>query len=1234
MGKKNVSSGKKGTRKSVEEKYQRLDQHEHILQRPDSYVGSTEEHTAKMLTLRERSITYVPALCGKKQTYIKVSFDVDKGEISVTNDGSGIPLANIFSNLWTNNMYKKNEPKITDAKPTVIFRPDFSKFGGMNGLDRDIVSLMKRRCYDVAACFRGTLKMYINNKRIGVDRLIRYVKLCRKEKVYHLRMMYFLRVKILTMTTNSPSSSSLLTEDLDLTKVCYISVNNRWEVAVCLSSEGHFRHHRSHVDVITQSVVDAIISAVSKKDKKMAKPRPSVVKNHLMIFVNALIDNPSFSSQTKEKLTTKKSQFTSKIQLPEKFLRKVVSPATGIVAAVAAYILYLTFDDNHRRQIINSRTTKNASMRGVKKLDDANNVCGRKSSDCTLILTEGDSAKALAIAGLSVIGRDNFGNEEIQTIIKVIGLDRNKDYEQVGLKSLRYGSVMIMADQDDDGSHIKGFLKQFITPIIKATRKKEVFTFYTLVHVRFHREFQNYFFLIYYKGLGTSTSKEAKEYFSDMKKHLKTFASCSDSLPQRADREWIDLAFTKSKADDRKKWLLAYDAELNGAINYNKKSIKYTDFINNELIQYSRATVLLFACFKRKLTKEIKVAQLAVSLQGTIVSMAQNFVGSNNINLLYPGGQFGTRLLGGKDHASARYVHFNYSLQFQILEKITRLIFPATDDAILEYLEDEGQMVEPKAFIPIIPMVLINGASGIATGWSTSIPNFSPRFQGDIQDVSGDGTKFNFCGTANFEDDKVCITELPVGAWTSTYKEKVLGNINNDDDDSVISSKKSKVTIKKTEFKLTNGVMLTNMHLLDYEGMKIERFYRILQKFCETRLRFYTLRKEHQLTCLRHEWKVLNSRRRFVAAVSSRELELRNRPKSAIVVDLAKRNHYVRFQPSFEFQIVPTIKTLLIIRKGMSGSKAQSKIATMNDSVVGANESDDSDVSDDENNGENNENLCRFDYLLSMPMWSLTREKVKSLSKKLKKKKDELDALNVCTERELWSKDLDALEAGLNEADKIREKEQAKEYKKLGRKFKRRMVNIRSPMKVKAKVPVHPAPLTLRDATNVIPDIHSSHSAVIVPVGETIKKTFPVDRKPVISSNKLKIEKDSKMIIVATSSDDDSDDVPLRKVLDKSKKKKKVIDKKVNITKKKRNVFVSSDSDSDDIEADMKAYRENVKVKKTLNISGKKRAVILSSDSDSDDIEADMKAYREKMNAKRKRKNTSSDKKKTKRFRL
>eukprot|EP00501_MAST-03F_sp_TOSAG23-6_P001722 GSMAST32.ASY1.ANO1.1796.1 assembled CDS len=938
MGKKNVSSGKKGTRKSVEEKYQRLDQHEHILQRPDSYVGSTEEHTAKMLTLRERSITYVPALCGKKQTYIKVSFDVDKGEISVTNDGSGIPVkkhkkwktyvaegifANIFSNrfvietvdanarlkyrqVWTNNMYKKNEPKITDAKPTgakkkileytkVIFRPDFSKFGGMNGLDRDIVSLMKRRCYDVAACFRGTLKMYINNKRIGVDRLIRYVKLCRKEKVYHLRMMYFLRVKILTMTTNSPSSSS---------------VNNRWEVAVCLSSEGHFRHHSfvnaisttdggSHVDVITQSVVDAIISAVSKKDKKMAKPRPSVVKNHLMIFVNALIDNPSFSSQTKEKLTTKKSQFTSKIQLPEKFLRKVVSPATGIVAAVAAYILYLTFDDNHRRQIINSRTTKNASMRGVKKLDDANNVCGRKSSDCTLILTEGDSAKALAIAGLSVIGRDNFGNEEIQTIIKVIGLDRNKDYEQVGLKSLRYGSVMIMADQDDDGSHIKGllinffdwynptllkkkgFLKQFITPIIKATRKKEVFTFYTLVHVRFHREFQNYFFLIYYKGLGTSTSKEAKEYFSDMKKHLKTFASCSDSLPQRADREWIDLAFTKSKADDRKKWLLAYDAELNGAINYNKKSIKYTDFINNELIQYSRATVLLFACFKRKLTKEIKVAQLAVSLQGTIVSMAQNFVGSNNINLLYPGGQFGTRLLGGKDHASARYVHFNYSLQFQILEKITRLIFPATDDAILEYLEDEGQMVEPKAFIPIIPMVLINGASGIATGWSTSIPNFN---------------------------DKVCITELPVGAWTSTYKEKSKKKkkkgSNNDDDDSVISSKKSKVTIKKTEFKLTNGVMLTNMHLLDYEGMKIERFYRILQKFCETRLRFYTLRKEHQLTCLRHEWKVLNSRRRFVAAVSSRELELRNRPKSAIVVDLAKRNHYVRFQPSFEFQIV------------------------------------------------------------------------------------------------------------------------------------------------------------------------------------------------------------------------------------------------------------------------------------------------------------------------------------------
>lgn len=150
---------------------------------------------------------------------------------------------------------------------------------------------------------------------------------------------------------------------------------------------------------------------------------------------------------------------------------------------------------------------KQGRLLGVPKLEDANDAGTRNAETCTLIITEGDSAKALAMSGIEVVGRDKFGvfplkgkmlnvrdsnskqiteNEEIQNIIKVMGMRLGTNYDN--LKQLRYGSIMIMADQDHDGSHIKGlfinfvqtfwpslyrmpgFLKEFITPIVKVKK--------------------------------------------------------------------------------------------------------------------------------------------------------------------------------------------------------------------------------------------------------------------------------------------------------------------------------------------------------------------------------------------------------------------------------------------------------------------------------------------------------------------------------------------------------------------------------------------------------------------------------------------------------------------------------------------------------------------------------------------------------------------------------------------
>ena len=175
------------------------------------------------------------------------------------------------------------------------------------------------------------------------------------------------------------------------------------------------------------------------------------------------------------------------------------------------------------------------------------------------------------------------------------------------------------------------------------------------------------------------------------------------------------------------------------------------------------------------------------TLMGTIIGLAHNFVGSNNINLLQPIGQFGTRLSGGKDSASPRYI-------FTQMSPLARHIFSEHDDAVLTYLMDDNKMIEPERYIPILPMVLVNGADGIGTGWMTKIPNYNPRdivknlkrmlegkdpkdmapwfknFRGTIESI--DNQRYVVNGEiSNLSDTKVEVTELPVRTWTTSYKE-------------------------------------------------------------------------------------------------------------------------------------------------------------------------------------------------------------------------------------------------------------------------------------------------------------------------------------------------------------------------------------------------------------------------------------------------------------------------------
>ena len=360
-------------------------------------------------------------------------------------------------------------------------------------------------------------------------------------------------------------------------------------------------------------------------------------------------------------------------------------------------------------------------------------------------------------------------------------------------------------------SKVPNFFGFMNTPILKAKKGKKTLVFYNDgEYNQWKQENQDSGYKIkYYKGLGTSTAKEFKEYFA--KKKIVTFNNsgevCEDSM---------DMVFNKKRADDRKKWLSNYNREL--YLDTNQKSVSFKDFINKEMIHFSKYDCdrsipnlidglkislrkILFAAFKKRLTTEIKVAQFSgyvsehscyhhgeASLNGAIVGLAQNFVGSNNINLFEPNGQFGTRLQGGKDSASERYI-------FTTLNKLTRLIFPETDDKVLKYLNDDGTIVEPVYYVPIIPMILVNGSKGIGTGFSTDIMCYNPLqiiskiqsmlkkqknetiiepyyedFKGTIEKITPQKYLIKGCYDI-VNEKKVRITELPIGQWTDDYKQ-------------------------------------------------------------------------------------------------------------------------------------------------------------------------------------------------------------------------------------------------------------------------------------------------------------------------------------------------------------------------------------------------------------------------------------------------------------------------------
>ncbi|KAG2425010.1 hypothetical protein HXX76_014168 [Chlamydomonas incerta] len=977
--------------------------------------------------------------------------NIFSAEFSVeTNDHRA---ARLFRQSFSDNMSSRAEPKVTKSSRVtpytcITFKPDYPRFGMPNGLTDDMYALMLRRACDAAAVTDKSVAITVNGEKLPVKTFRKYIQLYLgggadaadggggpgSANDDGASVVSDAAGSTGTADTCAGGSEAPL---LPAVAPIYEEVSSRMEVAVAHSSSGFQQvsfvngiatlKGGKHVDAVVAAVVKGVSESI-KKRKKLESVRPHLVRDQLFVFVNCSVPNPTFDSQSKECLTTPASRFGYKVELSDAFIAKVCKSPIADAASSAV-------DASSQAQARKTDGRKSSTVRGIAKLEDAEYAGTAQSERCTLILTEGDSAKSMAITGLSQVGRDYYGvfplkgkllnvkdvsvqrvsdNEEISHLKRILGLEAGRQYHD--LSSLRYGKVCIMTDADHDGSHIKGllfnlfhtlwpsllrqpsFITSLLTPIVKARGPGGVSVqfFNQSDYERWRASLvsPDAWKIKYYKGLGTSTADEAKEYFRNMNmvEYLYSGKPSDDKL---------DLAFNKKRAEDRKRWLGGYDRsnvltleaatgasgatggepadEPTGAASSSSKKARgatgasaganrppatltrvvYEDFVDKDLIHFSNADnyrsipsvmdglkvsqrKILFGCLKKNLFKdEVRVAQLAgyiseqacyhhgeASLQAAIIGMAQDFVGSNNINLLRPIGQFGTRLQGGKDAGSPRYIH-------TCLDPIVATLFRKEDVPVLHYLDDDGTPVEPDFYAPVIPFILVNGALGIGTGFSTSVPchdplevaalvrallggeqggegglTIAPRYRSFTGSIVADQSR----GVWTVEGDStVAITELPLGTWTDDYKAFLEDYMSKHPDvlKGYKSNKNSHVAVNFTlqlapgalapgarladpavfekEFKLVaRNVTTTNMHLIGSDGAicKYPDAVAIVREFVRVRLDLYVRRRQHEITRLQSEVDVLLNKVRFVESVVEGGLVLMRRKRADLEAEL------------------------------------------------------------------------------------------------------------------------------------------------------------------------------------------------------------------------------------------------------------------------------------------------------------------------------------------------------------
>ncbi len=897
-----------------------------------------------------------------------------------------------YSQTWKDNMVTSQKPKVTAYSrlpyTKITFKPDFKRFG-LKKMD-DTKQIMERRVYDLAGLFGDEITVFLNGKKIslGTSKVMGSF-----EKYSNLYIGKSAETKRSYIKHKDWEVLACMSRDNSFEQLSFVNGICTWRggkhvdhVSDCIAKRlcETIKSKNKKNENITPALVKANLRVFIKTsvanpdfDTQTKEYLTSTSKSFLSKFepsqefldklVKTGILERSLSVMSfKEKQTLKKTDGTKKTKIQNAKLQDAIEAGTKNSKEC---VLILTEGDSAMAYVSS----------GLKSFPEAKQ---RKVGTYPL--------RGKMLNAREATAKQLVENAEITDLKKILGLKQNTDYtDEKSFNTLRYGAIWVLTDADLDGAHIKGLVMNFIHsqwPSLierrpefiksikmyavkvwrwkdkKAGTKSHTKTFETVNEfnkwAQSQKEELKKYEVKYYKGLGTYLSTDAEEDFKKVREIKYQHDKETD--------EHMKLAFDKKYADARKQWLGNFDPSSIEELTVDHES--YSDFIDKRLIEFSNSDnirsipsmvdglkpsqrKILWAAFKKPLlNKEIKVAQFQgyvseqadyhhgeTSLNEAIVTMAHDYVGSNNMNLLLPNGQFGTRLGGGKDlkagkdAASARYI-------FTQLNYVVPTLYKKEDNPLLEYNQsDEHKPIEPLYYVPVLPTILMNGTDGIGTGYSTQLPCYDPQQVHDYIKCKLTDTQYEeeilpyyrgFKGSITHESDnayvshgiykpagkdKLLITELPVGKGALSfkqYKEFILSKmVDNEakkggfltDEETFMTDKGFKMTITfkkdtlpgmlqdpaalEKELKLCNTINTGNIHLYNDQGYikKYSNAEEIMDTFYSIRLTKYSERKEHMLEEYDEELTLVSTKAQFIEDIMDETVVMFEKVKNKMV---------------------------------------------------------------------------------------------------------------------------------------------------------------------------------------------------------------------------------------------------------------------------------------------------------------------------------------------------------------